>query len=169
MNDAQKKKGAEQPSPETTRRVQSLLFKCGADTYALPVTDVYKVVDLQIGNINPLPRAHAKVVGITQYRGRIITVLDTLRLLTSSDEESDFLVPSGPQTRLLVLDRAARSLGLLVQSVGQISSLVTAQEPSGRLVDPCTFRGDVVHLIDTERLVLLAVNAEEFDQGRRPS
>jgi len=150
------------PSSDATKREQCLLFRCADDTYALPVTDVYKVVDLT-NAVNRLPRLSRRVVGITQHRGRILTVLDARVLLDVDDDDDSWM--QHPLSRILVLDRAQRGVGILVHAVGEISQLPVPVESSGRLLTPVTFRSAVVHVIDTDRLMQQALETGDLDQA----
>lgn len=98
-------------------RALCLLFRVAGERYALRALDVHKVVEP--GWINRLPRLPESVVGITQHRGRILTVVDLAAFFGAP------LRPLEPTsaTRVLVLDKGQRNLGLYVDAVEQIATV----------------------------------------------
>lgn len=98
-------------------RVLCLLFHVGDERYALPALDVHKVVEPPW--VNRLPRLPPFVAGITQHRGRVLTVVDLATFFGRPPRP--FVVTSS--TRVLVLDRGQRNLGLWVDAVDQIASM----------------------------------------------
>jgi chemotaxis signal transduction protein len=104
---------------QEAERALCVLFSRGADRYALRAADVHKV--FEPGWINRLPRLPDAVVGITQHRGRIVTVVDLARVFRRSDEPETPWV--SPQARILILERGQRHLGLFVDAVDQIANV----------------------------------------------
>ncbi len=101
--------------PPPLARVLCLLFRVGGERIAVRAADVQKVTPP--GSLSRLPRLPAALLGITQHRGRVITVVDAGMLLTGRE------VVAGPESRLLILERPVRHLGLLVDAVEEIESL----------------------------------------------
>jgi chemotaxis signal transduction protein len=98
-------------------RALCLLFRVAGERYALRALDVHKVVEP--GWINRLPRLPPSVVGITQHRGRILTVVDLAAFFGAPLRT---LEPTSA-TRVLVLDKGQRNLGLYVDAVEQIATV----------------------------------------------
>lgn len=99
-------------------RVLCLLFRAGGERIAIRASDVQKVTPP--GHLSRLPRMPAALLGITQHRGRVVTVVDAGAMLISEG----LLAPAvGIESRLLILERPVRHLGLLVDAVDEIESL----------------------------------------------
>ncbi len=106
----------EEPAPEAARAL-CLLFRVAEERYALKALDVHKVVEP--GWINRLPRLPLSVVGITQHRGRIVTVVDLAAFFGAGRRRLE----TSSATRILVLDQGQRTLGLYVDAVEQIATV----------------------------------------------
>lgn len=125
-----------------------VLFRSAGERYAVKAEDVLKV----IGQVRlcRLPRLPKAILGITQLRGRIVTVFDASVLLLGGPPR-----PTTDLARVLVLDRGARNLGLLVDSVDEIQTLKLRGRPVEGI--PSLFvvqhQGQAVHAIDTDRLL----------------
>lgn len=107
----------ERAPPLESERALCLLFRVGPERYALKALDVHKVVEP--GWINRLPRLPKSVVGISQHRGRIVTVVD----LAVFFGEAPRRLTANAAARILVLDRGQRNLGLYVDAVEQIATV----------------------------------------------
>jgi chemotaxis signal transduction protein len=136
-----------------TERALCLLFRAGGERFAIRAADVQKVTPL--GQRSCLPRLPQAIHGISQHRGRIVTVVDAAIVLGVSGE------PSTPrdQTRLLLLERPVRHVGLLVDGVDEIEAIVLPPDLGGLphgargAVRIAQLRGKAVSLIDTAGLV----------------
>ena len=140
------------PAPPELQRTLCLLFRAGGERVAIRAADVQKVSPL--GQLSRLPRLPAAVLGITQHRGRIVTVLDAATILLDS-----LTAASAPDARLLILERPVRHLGLLVDAVEEIeavrmpadlSTLHRGQHPALAVAQ---HRGRAVPIVDVEALV----------------
>lgn len=137
-------------------RALCVLCRVGPERLAIRAADVHKVV----GNAQAcrLPRLPAAIAGITHHRGRIVTVFDAAALLFGSPPGS----PTGPDARILVLDRMQRHLALAVDGVDEIELLRLAPDlppgPSPAL-RVAQHRGAAVFAIDADRLVDLAIQS----------
>lgn len=98
-----------------TNRVLCLLFRVGGERIAVRAADVQKVT--APGHLSRLPRLPPALLGISQHRGRVVTVVDGAALLASGR------VLPGVERRLLILERPVRHVGLLVDAVDEIESL----------------------------------------------
>src|SRR5512139_2066840 len=63
----------------SVRMVEIVEFTLGAERYAFPASAVREVFNLT--EITPLPSVPAFVMGVTNLRGRILSVIDVRRLL----------------------------------------------------------------------------------------
>jgi chemotaxis signal transduction protein len=135
-----------------------LLCRAGDERVAVRTSDVQKVTT--VGHISRLPRLTAAVVGITQHRGRVVTVVDARRaLFLPPDDEDDGVSGRSPTAvtvdeRLLILERPARHIGLRVDFVDEIEPLALGRDlPAGpgaglRVVQ---HRGRALAVLDLER------------------
>ena len=103
------------PATPPLQRVLCLLFRAGGERIAVRAADVQKVTPP--GHLSRLPRLPEALLGITQHRGRVVTVVDAGMLLAGRP------VLPGIEARLLILERPVRHLGLLVDAVEEIESL----------------------------------------------
>lgn len=102
-------------SSAPAERVLCLLFVAGGERFAIRAADVQKVTPP--GQRSRLPRLPPALPGITQHRGRVVTVVDAAAILGDQPRvDSD-------ASRLLLLERPVRHLGLLVDAVDEIESL----------------------------------------------
>jgi chemotaxis signal transduction protein len=129
-------------------RALCVLFRSAGELYAIKAEDVLKVMGLV--RLCRLPRLPRAILGITHMRGRIVTVFDASVLLLSGPTR-----PATDQARVLVLDRGARNLGLMVDAVGEIQTL----RLQGRAIEGIPaltvvqHQGQAVHAIATDRLL----------------
>jgi chemotaxis signal transduction protein len=93
----------------------------------LKAREVLKVIE--VGAIARIPRLPTAVVGITPYRGRIITVVDLAVLIGQGISGTD-----GAARRIILLDSGSRNVGLLVDGV-EVISTVDMSEPRRGISD----------------------------------
>jgi purine-binding chemotaxis protein CheW len=143
---------AEQEAPREEPETWVAVEVAG-DVYAVPVARVEEV--LRVGDITRLPDAPAPVRGITQQRGRILTVVD-LRVRLGYEP-----APLGARSRVCVVSSRGRSLGLLVDAARHVVKLL----PSGKRPPPdevasarSVFILGVYRLNDDELAMLLDVD-----------
>lgn len=99
-----------------------LAFRVSNSQYALPVAIVREIA--RGANLTPVPRAPSGVLGITSFRGRVITVIDMGSRLVAGhayvpEEETER--PLRP--RILIVDIGPETLGYLVDEVMQVHRL----------------------------------------------
>lgn len=135
-------------------RALCLVFRTGDERVAIRSGDVQKVTIRP--HVSRLPRLPAHVVGIAQHRGRVVTVVDARRALFPD-------APAAPvgghdvssDERLLILERPARHIGLLVDAVLEIETLhlppglPEGPSPALRLAQ---HKGRAINVVDIERL-----------------
>ncbi len=110
---------AEQEAPREKPETWVAVEVAG-DVYALPVANVEEV--LRVSDITRLPDAPAPVRGITQQRGRILTVVDLRVRLGYAP------APLDARSRICVVSSRGRSIGLLVDAARHVVKLL----PSGK-------------------------------------
>jgi chemotaxis signal transduction protein len=147
-----------------------LVFRSGGERVAIKSGDVQKVTTRP--HVSRLPRLPPPVLGIAQHRGRVVTVVDAGRALFPG-----FVGPGadGPRggaahdERLLILERPARHIGLLVDGVDEIETLHLPPDlpdgpsPALRLAQ---HRGRAIAVVDIDRLAR-AIGAAPTDAPQR--
>lgn len=108
-----------QEQPETWVTVE-----VAGELYAIPVDVVEEV--LRVSGITRLPYAPAPVRGITQQRGRVLTVVDLRVRLGFAP------APVDERSRICVVSSRGRSIGLLVDAARHVAKLL----PSGKQPPP---------------------------------
>ena len=144
-------------------RALVLMFRAGGERAAIRAADVQKVTS--VGHVSRLPRLPGVISGISQHRGRVVTVVDAAALLFSAaptlpPSASSSLEPSSSSdaqhARLLILERPVRHLALLVDAVDEIELVRLAPDlPQAGL--PCLkvtqHKGKALQVLDVERLM----------------
>ncbi len=127
-----------------------VLFRVAGERFALPLESVREVVTPQ-PPFARVPRTSEAVRGAMNLRGRVVAVVDLAQLVGLSRRQS---FASG-QGQVLVLDRARRGLGFLIEAVLGVEAL----DPPDRAVDSAvvrgvsTVRGNAVTVLDADALV----------------
>jgi purine-binding chemotaxis protein CheW len=115
------------PVPETqptsTQPVTFVTFHLGSQTYALPISNVQQIIEMV--TITPLPQVDPAVVGVINFHGSLVPVLNMRRLLNLPD-----LAPT-LHTPLIMVNVSDRLTGLLVDEV-----LDVLQRPADQVIDP---------------------------------
>ena len=135
-----------------------ILFRAGAERFALPISAVTEVRSL--GRVTRVPGAPPEVLGIVNLRGRVLTCCD-LRLAMGQPK-----APPPPSARVLVLDlrEADLDVGLLVDHIEQVvqiplATLADLPVPGVRDGGPAYLQGVLnldgvaVGLLDLERVL----------------
>ena len=135
-------------------RALCLVCRAGSERLALRAADVLKVVGG--ARLCRLPRLPPQVAGITHNRGRIVTVFDPAVLLFGPHAGQAPAPASGPDARVVVLDRGQRQLALAVDAVDEIETIRLGGDlPAGPTpaVRVAEHRGRAVFAVDADRLV----------------
>jgi purine-binding chemotaxis protein CheW len=136
-----------------------LSFEIGSQLYAASLGEVSEVI--RESGLTPVPGAAADLQGIIHLRGRIVPVLDGRRRLGLPE-----LPPADPtRARIVMLSHAGHSVGLWVDSVGELlhADAAEIQSPplgrASRADDPVSgvlsWQGGFVALLDAGRLCRL--------------
>lgn len=115
------------PVPEnlskSTQSVTFVTFRLGSQTYALPITHVQQIIEMV--TITPLPQVNPVVVGVFNFHGGLVPVVNMRRLLNLADQ------PPTLHTPIIMVNISSRLIGLIVDEV-----LNVLQRPAEEVVDP---------------------------------
>jgi len=128
----------------------ALVFDLGGELFALPASDVVKVVEL--GPLSRLPRLPKAVLGISHHRGRIITVVDLGTFMLNKPCQDL------AHSRLILLERNGRQVGLLTGPVDEIVLLAPGSgaaplKESGLVARIHVHHGRALHMVSTDPLL----------------
>ncbi|WP_199096936.1 chemotaxis protein CheW [Dyella sp. ASV21] len=147
------------PNPIQGADERWLSFRLGGQLYAAPLTQVSEVI--RDGELTPVPGAASDLLGIRHLRGRIVPVLDGRHRLGMPVERGG----DSSQVRLVMLSHGVHLVGLRVDAIGDLISVVTkdiAPPPPGgvvRMDEPVfgvyPWQGGFVALLDVRRLCRL--------------
>lgn len=104
-----------------------LAFRVASAKHALPVSIIREIV--RSAQLTPVPRAPAAVLGITSFRGRVVTVVDLGRRL----DLACAVLPGtaarlgGGKLRILMVDMGTETIGLMVDEVLQVHRLANRE------------------------------------------
>ncbi len=92
--------------------VQWVRFSLADETYGIAARQVHEVV--RVADVTPVPGADAKILGIVNLRGIVVTVLDMRILLGLPKADIN------EASRIIIADSAGQTVGLLVDSVAEV-------------------------------------------------
>jgi purine-binding chemotaxis protein CheW len=128
--------------------VRHVIFRVEKERYGLPLAAVREVV-VPPERFTRVPRAPAAVTGVMNLRGRVVTVVELRQLLGLPDGPT-------PPSRVVLLDRGRRDLGLLVTDVDGIEAVERVTTAPGKAVPAVRgvtrLRGQAVTVLDPEGL-----------------
>ena len=104
---------------------QFVIFKVGAEEYAVPILKVNEIIRLKGIRITEVPNTKKYVVGIMNLRGEVIPIMDLRMKFRMPKKKMD------DDTRIMIVSIQGDSIGFLVDSVSEV-----AQIPSGDIIDP---------------------------------
>jgi purine-binding chemotaxis protein CheW len=114
----------ETPAPAAPRAERWVSFELEGQTYGLDVLEVQEILRYP-ADVTPTPGTPAHVVGVTNLRGNVVTVIDLRKRLG---------LPAAPitaATRIIVLDLKPDPLGVVVDRIGELLQVMTdAVEPT---------------------------------------
>jgi purine-binding chemotaxis protein CheW len=128
---------------------QFVIFRLAAGSYAVDIASVQEIIRLP--TLTQVPHALPFVVGITNLRSTIVPVLDLRRRCALPAAE-----PTAA-TRVVVVQLASHSLGLIVDSVDEVTIIpAAAVESVAAIVQESRERQLLLGVVRLEdRLVLL--------------
>jgi len=132
-----------------------VLFKVAGSEYVLPAADVLQMESF--AGATPVPGTPPYVAGLVQIRGRVVPVVDL---------RARFGLPSAEQgldTRIVVVQRGERAVGLLVDIAREVVSIapetfkpppeIVAEQAAGFVKAVAQVGGRLVMLIDCDRVI----------------
>jgi len=106
--------------------VEMCSVRVGQGLYGIPITHILEIVGK--ANPQPVPLAPGYVGGLVHYRGDVLTTVSLRKLLGMPPKD-------GPQD-ILVLENSSGSIGLLVDSVGEVlTASSSAYEPNPSILN----------------------------------
>jgi purine-binding chemotaxis protein CheW len=144
---------------DDTRHTEYVTFSTAGQMFGLPIERVQEV--FRPARITRVPLAEAKIAGVLNLRGRIVTAIDMRsRLDLHSRGEGDAPMAIG-------IECGSESFGLLVDSLGEVLNLpVDGCEPNPvnldrRLAGVCAgvyrLDGQLLVVLDVDRILDLGV------------
>ena len=131
-----------------------LLFRIGEESFAVPLSYVMEIVNIQ--SITVIPNVPDYVKGIVNLRGRVFPVIDLRLKLGMEEREYD------DKTSIVMIDINEERIGLIIDlviEVRTIESTAFAAPPGTSLRDSlyisgiCTIGNDHVRCIDCDKLL----------------
>jgi purine-binding chemotaxis protein CheW len=112
---AQLNQGPAEPPQAEERELHLVVFRLNREEYAVPIGLVREVV--RVADMTRVPHAPAHIRGVMNLRGRILPVVEIRSRLGLAPAE----VTSA--SRVVVAEVAGRTVGLLVDEVGQVTRI----------------------------------------------
>jgi purine-binding chemotaxis protein CheW len=138
--------------------VEMCTVRLGATIFGVPITHILEIVGAT--RPQPVPLAPVFVGGLVHYRGDVLTTVSLRQLLG--------LPPKEGRQDLLVLESAGGIFGLLVDSVGEVLTVSSADyEPNPSILDErrrglfagaYKLKDSLLVMLDPERLEPMRLN-----------
>ena len=132
--------------------VEICSVRVGQGLYGIPITHILEIVGK--ARPQPVPLAPGFVGGLVHYRGDVLTTVSLRYLLGMPPKD-------GPQD-ILVLENSSGSIGLLVDSVGEVLTASSSEyEPNPSIMDErrrtlfagaYKLKGSLLVMLDPENL-----------------
>lgn len=135
-------------------QLQLVAFRLGAEEYAIPIEMVESIIKL--GPLTAVPGSPSYIRGVMNLRGRIMSVIDLRQRFGMPAEEDQ------PDGRILVVQYADTTIGLLVDSVSEVFNLdeMDFQPPPPELGNGAV--GGVDGIIHAEGRLIVLLNVESI-------
>lgn len=133
---------------------KTVIFQAGNEEYAFPILYVISIEKLD--GMTAIPHMPDYVTGITKVRGDLIPVIDLEKVLYDRDIQGD------DKTRLIVLQTAELSMGVLVKDAREILEIpeenlkqpgLIAYQKTKFITGVANFDKRMILLIDPETLI----------------
>lgn len=141
--------------------VEMCSVRLGPTLFGVPITHILEIVGS--ARPQPVPLAPAFVGGLVHYRGDVLTTVSLRQLLG--------LPPKDGSQDILVLESSGGCFGLLVDSVGEVLTVSSADyEPNPSILDECRralfagaykLKGSLLVMLDPERLDPMRLSAAQ--------
>lgn len=117
---------ADGPPPWAANEFQALLFKVGGLTLAVPLIELSGIQEWEKGKVTPMPGHISWYLGLMQYRGRSVPVIDTAELVLPPDKLQRLpLAPAERIQRVVFIDDGR--WGLACDEVAEVITLEPEQ------------------------------------------
>ncbi|MBO4244330.1 MAG: chemotaxis protein CheW [Bacteroidales bacterium] len=135
-----------QSAPSSQNKDAYMIYRVGGHLYAAPINCVLEVILTE--NLLPLPDASSYIAGITNFRGKVIPVIDTVKRLALPDA-----TPSGNKYTVVFevdTDGGVKTFGAFVDKVLSVGEYVRGEikevdiMPSG-VSSPSYIKGVIEH------------------------
>ena len=135
-------------------QLQLVAFRLGAEEYAIPIEMVESIIKL--GPLTSVPGSPSYIRGVMNLRGRIMSVIDLRQRFGMPTEEDQ------PDGRILVVQYADTTIGLLVDSVSEVFNLdeMDFQPPPPELGNGAV--GGVDGIIHADERLIVLLNVESI-------
>lgn len=134
---------------QTSAGEKYLIFSLQKTLYAIAARQVTEVI--QSASVTPLPKTPGWIAGITHLRGEMISVIDLQELWNAG------IKTIAARTKLIRLRSPDNSVAFIADKVQEIVALARGEiepiENSPFLLGKIAYQGDVLHLIDADRLL----------------
>ena len=110
--------GYETPA-QSDAAVKYVTFTLGREEYGLPICQVQEIN--RIGEVTRVPNSPEHVLGVINLRGKILPVIEIKKKLHIGDSEIT------KESRVVVVEIGKKLLGLLVDKVSQVTSILPSQ------------------------------------------
>jgi purine-binding chemotaxis protein CheW len=137
------------------RELHIVGFQVGRETYGVPITALQEIV--RVPEITAVPDAPDFMEGVTNLRGRIVSVIDLRKRLGEKQ------VTTSRRSRILVIEHRGRLAGLIVDSASQVLKLSASDiEPAPASLEEGSLscvtglgkcQGRLIVLLDMTRLL----------------
>jgi chemotaxis-related protein WspB len=139
-----------------------ILFHIGNNLYAIETNKLIEIVPMVM--LRSIQSARNFVVGIFNYRGRIIPAVDLCYLMSGKPSQICY------STRIMIVQTASdtRPIGLIAERVSETLKVSIAQTETTEVINDSSYLGKLlltdqgmIQLIDWEALALDALETEK--------
>ena len=148
-------------SKNDTGKQQIVIFKIDNRRYGATIDQIREIT--RIGEISPIPNAPHYIIGVTNRRGQVTTVLDLRKRLGMAEKAID------QHSRMLIIETKTTSKGIVVDAVEDAAMLAKSDiEETPELAKTMDETSDYVIGVgkkDKELIVLLDLKALTADRS----
>jgi len=135
--------------------VRWITFQLGEEVYGVDVKQVREI--LRINNILPVPGTPDYILGITNIRGNVVTVLDgrtriNLQMIDTTDASRMIVLESGDDVVAVVVDNVSDVLDLPESSIDSNVKL-KVNRGSKYISGVVTYTGGLIIILSAERFI----------------
>lgn len=144
---------------------QWVTFSLDGEVYGINVMQIQEV--LRYTEIAPVPGAAGYILGIINLRGNVVTVVDGRKKLNLMDKDSY------ENSRILIIEVAGQVLGLLADSVSEVTEIndesiepytTDDYDPQKYIHGVCQVDKMLLILVDTEKLFQSEIESGNADE-----